>query len=241
MFFFRKRSKNSDFSAIGVDMHSHLIPGVDDGAKDVEDSVKLINGLKELGFSNLYTTPHTLQDIHPNTRETLQSGFASLDGKLPDGISLELSSEYYLDDHFMHQLGSGSVLPLPGNRLLFEFSQIARPHNLEEQIFEMGLKGYQLILAHPERYLFFHKSFNYYTRIKEMGVELQLNALSLTDHYGKNIRSIAEKLVEKEMIDFIGTDIHHVKHLEALKNATSSKFFGRLVESKLLKNESLLS
>ncbi|MEJ5994849.1 CpsB/CapC family capsule biosynthesis tyrosine phosphatase [Pedobacter sp. Du54] len=240
MLFFRKRSKNSDFSAIGTDMHSHLVPGVDDGAKDIADSINLVTGLKELGFAQLYTTPHTLQDIHPNTAETLQQGFSLLNGKLPEGISINLSSEYYLDEQFQGQVAAGAVLPLPGNRLLIEFSQIARPHDLEEQIFDLGIKGYQIILAHPERYLFFHKQFNYYTRIKEMGVELQVNALSLTDHYGKNIRAIAEKLIEKDMIDFIGTDIHHVKHLETLKQVPSSKFFTRLAESGLLKNENLI-
>lgn len=239
MFFFRKRSKNSDFSAIGIDMHSHLVPGVDDGAKDTEDSLKLITGLKELGFSQLYTTPHTLQDIHPNTSATLQQGFSLLNGKLPDGIQMNLSSEYYLDEQFQQQVNTGAVLPLPGNRLLIEFSQIARPHDLEEQIFDLGIKGYQIILAHPERYLFFHKQFGYYTRLKEMGVELQVNALSLTEHYGKNIKQIAEKLIEKDMIDFIGTDIHHVRHLETLKQVPKSKFFNRLVESGLLKNDSL--
>ncbi|MFA6278463.1 MAG: CpsB/CapC family capsule biosynthesis tyrosine phosphatase [Pedobacter sp.] len=238
MFFFRKRNKNSDFSAVGVDMHSHLVPGVDDGAKDVNDSVKLISGLKELGFNRLITTPHTLQDIHPNTTASLQAGFSLLDGKLPEGISVSLSSEYYLDDQFLKQVNAGTVLPLPGNRLLFEFSQIARPHDLEEQIFELGIKGYQLILAHPERYLFFHKQFSYYTRLKEMGVELQVNALSLTEHYGKNIKQIAEKLIEKDMIDFIGTDTHHVKHLETLKLVPQSKHFARLVDSGLLKNSS---
>lgn len=239
MLFFKKRSKHADFSTVGTDMHSHLVPGVDDGAKDAADSIALISGLKELGFAKLYTTPHTLQDIHPNTSATLQQGFSQLDGKVPSGISIQLSSEYYLDEQFQGQVATGTVLPLPGNRLLVEFSQIARPHDLEEQFFDLGIKGYQIILAHPERYLFFHKQFNYYTRIKEMGVELQVNALSLTDHYGKNIRAIAEKLIEKDMIDFIGTDIHHVKHLDTLKQVPSSKSFARLLESGMLKNESL--
>ncbi len=239
MLFFRKRNKNSDFSTVGIDMHSHLIPGVDDGAKDIEDSLNLITGLKELGFAQLYTTPHTLQDIHPNTNITLQKGFSLLNGKLPKGIQLNLSSEYYLDEQFFEQVNTGAVLPLPGNRLLIEFSQIARPHDLEERIFDLGIKGYQIILAHPERYLFFHKQFNYYTRLKEMGVELQVNALSLTEHYGKNIKQIAEKLIEKDMIDFIGTDIHHVKHLNVLKQVPTSKSFKRLLESGLLKNDCL--
>lgn len=243
MFFFNRSSKSkyTDFSSIGIDMHSHLIPGVDDGAKDVQDSIQIISGLKELGFHHLITTPHTLQDIHPNTAETLRDGHSKLDGNLPDGITLTLSSEYYLDEQFQNQLREGNLMPLRGNRLLVEFSQISRPHDLEEVFFDLGIKGYQVILAHPERYLFFHKQFDYYRRIKEMGVELQVNALSLTEHYGKHIKSIAEKLIEKDMIDFIGTDIHHVRHLEGLKKVPTSKHFARLVDSGLLKNATLHS
>lgn len=240
LFFNKKKTKYEDFSAIGTDMHSHLIPGVDDGAKDQEDSIILVNGLKELGFNKLYTTPHTLQDIHPNTSETLKEGLSKLDGMLPEGISLELSSEYYLDEQFQNQLAKNALLPLPGNRLLIEFSQISRPHDLEEVLFDLGIKGYQLVLAHPERYLFFHKQFEYYTRLKELGVEFQVNAMSLTEHYGKGIKLIAEKLIEKNMIDFIGTDIHHVRHLNLLKKVPESKYFTRLVDSGLLKNNTLV-
>ncbi len=241
MFFFnRKRSAYSDFSEVGLDMHSHLIPAVDDGAKDVEDSINIISGLKELGFSHLITTPHTLQGIHPNTKDTLQAAHLLLDGRLPQGISLRLSSEYYLDEQFHEQLNANALMPLPGNRLLVEFSQISRPLDLEETIFNLGIKGYQVVLAHPERFIFFHRQFDYYKRLKEMGVELQVNALSLTDHYGKNIKAIAVKLVENDMIDFIGTDIHHVRHLEVLKKVPSTKAFTRLIESGLLKNKHLL-
>lgn len=242
MFFFNKAKRNtySDFSAIGVDMHSHLIPAVDDGAKNINDSLALISGLKNLGFQKLITTPHTLQDIHPNTIDTLKNGHSSIADKLPEGIIVELSSEYYLDEQFHHQLEANALLPLPGNRLLVEFSQISRPHDIEEVFFDLSIKGYQVILAHPERYLFFHKQFNYYSRIKEMGVELQVNALSLTDYYGKGIKSIAEKLVEKGMIDFIGTDTHHFNHLEALKKVPGTKYYEMLVDSGLLKNQQLI-
>jgi protein-tyrosine phosphatase len=240
MFFFsRKRGPHSDFSEIGLDMHSHLIPGVDDGARDVADSINIITGLKELGFQHLITTPHTLQGIHPNNRESLTAGHALLDGQLPEGIVVNLSSEYYLDEQFEEQLNEKSVMPMPGNRLLIEFSQISRPLDLEERIFDLGIKGYQVVLAHPERFVFFHRQFEYYSRLKEMGVELQLNALSLTGHYGKNIKVVAEKLVEKDMVDFLGTDIHHVRHLEVLKTVPGTKAFTRLIESGLLKNKHL--
>jgi len=240
LFFNRSRQAiYTDFSAVGTDMHSHLIPGVDDGAQNTADSLLLINGLNELGFNHLITTPHTLQDIHPNTSKTLKDGHALLEGKLPDGIQLQLSSEYYLDEQFQGQLNANALLPFSGNRLLVEFSQVCRPHDLEEFLFDLAIKGYQVVLAHPERYLFFHKNFNYYNRLKEMGVELQVNALSLTEHYGKRVKSIAEKLIEKNMIDFIGTDIHHVKHLEILKTVPKTKHFTLLVDSGLLKNKNL--
>lgn len=241
MFFFkRNKSSHSNFSKIGLDMHSHLIPGVDDGAKDVIDSIALLTGLKELGFHHFITTPHTLEDVHPNTSEILQKAHALLDGKLPENITLELSSEYYLDGQFQEQLGAEKLMPMKGNRILIEFSQISRPHDLEETIFDLGIKGYQVILAHPERYLFFHKDFGYYKRLKQMGVDLQVNALSLTKHYGEHVKKIAEKLIEADMIDYFGTDTHHLRHIETLKQVPTLKHFTRLVDSGLLKNESLL-
>ena len=241
LFFNRPRNdRPTDFSKVCLDMHSHLIPGVDDGAKDLTDSIALINGLRNLGFEHLITTPHTLQDIHPNTKESLGKAHLLLDGKLPAGLTLRLSSEYYLDQQFLDQLEGGTVIPLPGNRLLVEFSQIIRPYDLEERFFDLNVKGYRPVLAHPERYLFFHSHFEYFKRIKDMGVELQVNALSLTDHYGKSIRKIAEKLIEKDMIDFIGTDAHHEKHLEMLTQVPRNKFFSRLLDSGLLKNQELI-
>ena len=128
-------------------------------------------------------------------------------------------------------------MPLPGNRLLIEFSQISRPPDLESVIFDIKIKGFQPVLAHPERYLFFHKDFEYFRTLKDLGVELQVNALSLTDHYGKSIRKVAEKLIDNNMIDFMGTDIHHVRHLEILKKVPTTKHFERLVKSGLLKNQ----
>lgn len=242
MFFF-KRSPGThlNFSNIGVDMHSHLIPGVDDGAKDVPESLLMIKGLQELGFSSLYTTPHTFQDFHPNTSETLNAGFALLNNLLPDGITLQLSSEYYLDPLFQEQLNMEKLMPLPGKRLLVEFSQISRPHDLEAVIFDLGIRGFQVVLAHPERYLFFHNHSKYYMRLKEMGVEFQVNALSLSNHYGKNIRAVAEKLIDQKMIDFIGTDIHRVQHLDLLKEIPGTKYYGKLLDSGLLKNNELMS
>jgi protein-tyrosine phosphatase len=242
MFIFNrsKKSNYADFGEVYVDMHSHLIPGVDDGAKNPADSITLINGLKQLGFEHIITTPHTLQDIHPNTKETLTAGHELIKKSLPAGITVNLSSEYYLDDQFQSLLDNKALLPLHGHKLLIEFSQISHPFDLEERIFDLGIKGYQVILAHPERYLSFHNKFDYYERLRDMGVEFQVNAMSLTNHYGKHIRLVAEKLIEKDMIDYIGTDIHHTGHLPILKRVPESKYFARLIDSRMLKNQSLI-
>ncbi|WP_256013228.1 tyrosine-protein phosphatase [Desertivirga xinjiangensis] len=220
-------------------MHSHLIPGVDDGAENMEDSLSMIEALAELGFNRLFTTPHSMQGLHPNTKSTLVTGYQLIKSKLPNGITLELSSEYYLDEHFDHLVNTQQLLLLPGQRLLIEFSQVIRPYALEESLFGLAIKGYQVVLAHPERYLFLHKNFDDYFRLKDMGVEFQVNALSLTDHYGKNIRAIAEKLTDHKLVDFIGTDIHRIQQIDLLKKVPSSRYYAKLLESGLLKNNSL--
>ena len=242
MLFFNTSRKNqyTDFSEVALDMHSHLIPGVDHGATDINDSLALMTGLKNLGFNHLITTPHTQQELYPNTREQLVEAHNSLKNVVPNGLTLRLSSEYYLDREFRSKLETRNVIPLPGNRLLIAFDKLTKPYDLEDRIFDLIARGFQPILAHPERYLFFHSHFGSYKRIKKMGVELQLSALSLTDYYGKAIRKIAEKLVEKDMIDFIGTDIHQIAQLEVLATVPKSKFFSKLLDSGMLKNRELI-
>ncbi len=239
IFFRKKRLKYSDFSALELDMHSHLLPAIDDGSQSVEESVILIKELQNLGFSELITTPHTMQEIHPNTADSIQAGHAELQNSLPEGITLSASSEYYLDEHFYKQLGANTLLPMPGNRILVEFSQVTRPNELEQQFFNIALQGYQIVLAHPERYMFLHRDFNFFKRLKDMDVELQLNALSLTNYYGEKVKALAEKLVDADMIDFLGTDTHHLRHIEFLKTVPTTKRFQRLMDSGLLKNAQL--
>lgn len=240
LFFNKKKATKHNFSELGVDMHSHLVPAVDDGAEGVEDSVLLINGLLDLGFKKLYTTPHSMQGIHPNTKVSLTDGLNKLNGSLENDLIPTLSSEYYLDEHFENLLKNEEILPLPGNRILLEFSQVTRPFSLEDSLFDLALKGYQVVLAHPERYLFFHKRFGDFERLKDMGLEFQVNALSLSDHYGKNIRAVAEKLIDKKLIDFIGTDIHREQHLDLLRAIPDTKYYQKLIDSGLLKNREFL-
>jgi protein-tyrosine phosphatase len=239
-FFFKKKA-NYDFTSVGVDMHSHLVPFIDDGSKSLEESQALINGLFDLGFSHLITTPHTIKEIYPNTFQDIESGFARLDSLNVDKQKLQWSSEYFLDELFFEQLEEDKLKPLPGNRLLVEFSQISRPLDLEENLFKIAIRGYQPVLAHPERYLFFHEDLTDYSHLKDLNVEFQINALSLTGYYGRKILKISQELISRNWIDFMGTDTHHFKHLEALKEVPKTKLFKKLEESGQLKNKVLLA
>jgi tyrosine-protein phosphatase YwqE len=242
MFFLNKLSKSpyTDFSQVKVDMHSHLIPGIDDGAATISDSVFLMTQLQEMGFTCLFTTPHSFEEVYPNSPETLLQGRRDLDNFIPDGIQLEHSFEYYLDEKFKTNLQNKHLIALPGSRLLVEFSQVSLPLNLEKQIKTITDNGYVPIIGHPERYLFLQGRLDYLAYLKSLGVELQLNALSLTNYYGKDTNAFAKKLVKSKLIDFIGTDLHHADQIGQLRNVPASPYYADLVDSGMLKNQRLL-
>jgi len=218
--FKRKNAAPKDFSFLGTDLHSHLIPGIDDGAKTMADSLEHLGVLRNLGFRKVFTTPHVMADLYPNTREEilrlLQLTRSALDAAGSD-IELGAAAEYFMDEHFVSLIEHDSLLCLPGRRVLVEMSTIQAPGNLFNDIFRLQTKGFQPLLAHPERYLFLKEDFRQYTRLKDYGCEFQLNALSITGYYGKAVKEAALKLLKQGMIDFIGTDMHHTHHAELLQ------------------------
>ena len=220
-------------------MHSHLIPGIDDGAKTLDDSLTLIRGLQELGFSKIITTPHIYNEYYPNTKEIIGEGLASLKTALQEAnmpISIEASAEYFMDDHFEGLINLNDIRPLMDKYVLVEMSFFGAPPKLEEYLFKIQLKGYIPILAHPERYLFFHNDYNRFREIKESGVLLQLNAASVLGYYGKPVKLIAQKLLKDKLIDLIGTDMHHVGHLEYLKANIKNKEFQQILSNYAFQN-----
>ncbi|KAA3632573.1 MAG: histidinol phosphatase [Bacteroidetes bacterium] len=218
MFSFLKNKKTieSPFSMIGVDMHSHLIPGIDDGAQDLEDSVNMISKLRELGFTRIITTPHTYKEYYPNTSEGILEGLKLLKSRLQElevDMEVEAASEYFVDEHFAELLENRDLLTLgKTNYVLIEISFFGAPPNFEDYIFQMGLAGYQPVLAHPERYSFYANNFRKYQRLVDLGCALQINALSLTGRYGSLAMKTAEKLLKNEMVTFFGTDCHNMGH-----------------------------
>jgi len=220
--FFNKKSPKliSDFAHLQVDIHSHLIPSIDDGVDTVETALELIKRLQALGYKKLITTPHIMSDMYPNTRADILDGLekvrAALDAAGID-IAIDAAAEYYMDEQFEDLIKDADLLTLPGNRVLVEMSFVSEPPNLFHYIFRMQTKGYKPILAHPERYIFLKKNFEQYHRLKEYGCEFQLNILSLTGYYGKPTQELALKLLKNKMIDYLGTDLHHERHAERLE------------------------
>ena len=230
MFFFKKKEiPLSDFFPEGfVDIHSHLLPGIDDGAKDLESSISLIERMSSYGITNFITTPHVLGDVYPNTPEIINEKLELVRNELKNrnktNIKINAAAEYMMDEQFLLLLENNApLLTLKNNLVLVEMSYFSPPINLYDVLFQLQLKGYKPILAHPERYMSYHNRFNEYYKLKKAGCLFQLNLLSLTQHYGKGVLKTTEKLLKENVYDFVGTDAHHLGHLDLLKEISTTK------------------
>ena len=229
-----------DFSSLGTDMHSHLIPGIDDGAKSVEDSVELIRHLHSLGYTKLITTPHVMSDYFQNTPETILGGLEIVRAALKENnipVEISAAAEYYIDDGFIRKLEEEKLLTFGDNYLLVEVSYINPPDNVRDILFRAQVLGYKPILAHPERYPFWYRSLDEYQRFFDMGIILQLNLNSLSGYYGPDAKRIAEKLIEMEIVQALGTDMHHMKHGAFLSKVVNEKSFRRILEMPLINRD----
>ncbi len=240
---FKKPSTSSlpDFSALGTDLHSHLLPGIDDGAPDLASSLELILALQQIGFRKLFTTPHVMSGFYPNTRDTILRKKEEVQEALSElGIDIEFgaAAEYYLDETFADLLKKEPLLTLPGNRVLVEMSFHQPYPDLHRVIFDMQMKGYQPILAHPERYPYF-RSVEDYENLSTMGCALQLNLLSLTGYYGKPVQSAAKTILHAELADFLATDLHHVRHAELLQQALSHELVVKALQTMSFQNKEI--
>lgn len=228
-----------------IDIHSHVLPGIDDGSPDLNTSIELCKGLVDLGFTAVVATPHVISDTHPNTSETILSAYSLLKNELEVlniPIALTAAAEYMLEDELLTLVDADSaLLSVNGDKILTEFSYAVEPDNINNYSFNLQLASYELILAHPERYPYWHGDFKQYTRLKDWGFEFQVNALSLTPYYGKQVQKMANDLLNKGFIDYIGTDIHHLRHLAALKDFYGNSGFKELIKKYKLKNEQFLA
>lgn len=236
--FFKKAPK--DFSFLHTDVHSHILPGIDDGAPDVETSVELVRQLVQLGYRRFWATPHVMEDWYPNTYGSIEWALRELCAALiKHGIDVEVGAgaEYHIDDGFRKLLEKrGPFRTLPGNRVLVEISMVGEPPAWEAAIFQLQTLGYQPVLAHPERYLYLREDIERLTAIRQRGVELQVNLLSLDGYYGHPVKTFAQKLVKKKLVDFVGTDCHHQRHVERLQEILRQGIALKGIDELALKN-----
>jgi len=235
---FGKKKEKQKVPALKIDLHSHLIPGIDDGSTGMEESLDLLKGMEALGYEKVITTPHIMVDTYKNTPKIIKDGLDTLRKCAKTegiGIQIEAAAEYYLDEGFYDHLHSDDVMNIQGKYLLFETSYVSKPLQLEEMIFEIGTAGYIPLMAHPERYRYIKDPLKEYSRLKELGVMFQVNLNSFGGHYGKDAKKKADFLSSEGMIDFLGSDIHHTKQVKTLENVFESEAYSAIFE-KTIKN-----
>jgi protein-tyrosine phosphatase len=242
--FFNKKPRSINLESLVSDMHSHLIPGIDDGAPDEETSLRLIAGLTDLGYKKIITTPHINADVFRNTPAIIGEGQAAVLRALQQKemkVEFRAAAEYLMDDQFAATVSDGgSFLTIKDNLVLVELSFIVPALNLKDMLFQLQLNGYQPILAHPERYLYFAGNKAWYDQLRDSGCYFQLNLLSFADHYGREARDLALYLVKKGYVDYLGTDLHHSRHLELLRfSQPINKAVQQLHDKGLLRNSTL--
>jgi tyrosine-protein phosphatase YwqE len=239
--FFKKKESNKDtpasYSSIAVDMHSHVLPGIDDGAQNPQESIYLIRKMMDAGISKIIATPHIMADYYRNNAETINGALDILKEELVKeniDIVVEAAAEHYFDETFETRIDEDKLMVMGHNYVLFELSFISPPPNVFPAVQKLLDRGYRPILAHPERYSYM--DINQIKAFRDWGCNLQLNTISLTGYYGKSAMKMAESLVDNYLVDFISSDMHHPKHAEAFKRALKMPYVQRLLTDYPLKN-----
>ena len=209
-----------------IDIHSHLLPGIDDGAQTFEDSLRLIKALQGFGTTQIITTPHIFQNFWENNSQNITANEEATRKELQKNnlsIPMRAAAEYMMDDSFVKLFQSGALLTLKDNYVLVEMSYINAPIQLYSILFDLQVAGYIPVLAHPERYAFYHHNFEEYNKLINAGCLLQLNLLAIVGYYGEGIAKIAEKLLQNGMYSFVGSDVHHNNHIAAFEQKIKLK------------------
>lgn len=195
-----------------TDVHSHILPGVDDGSPDMTTSLELLRYMEQLGFRKVWLTPHIMEDYR-TSNEQLRQRFGELKAAYTGSLELGLASEYMMDAAFTERL-KGEVLPIGDKYLLVETSYMYPPAGLHDILMEVWNAGYRPVIAHPERYLYMDEAD--YRELKEKGYHFQLNLMSLSGYYGKRPKVVSEKLLQQGMYDLVGSDLHHLERYRTM-------------------------
>lgn len=238
---FRKHKPVSN--PVRVDIHSHLLPGLDDGVENFEDSLIIIQAFERMGYQKMITTPHIMSDFYKNSRETILPVLKELKEFLvgKTTIQIEAAAEYYLDETFIDLLNNGKegLLTIGNDHVLFETSFMAEPVYLKEAIFKIQSLGLKPILAHPERYQYLHNDWELATDLFERGTLFQLNLNSLLGYYSIPVKRMAAKLIQSKMVHFFGSDCHHPNQIEVFEKSLRAPLFNELALLELQNNKLL--
>ena len=237
-FFTKKKSVAEDHLHLPfqTDMHSHILPGMHDGSPDVASSIALIKGLMQLGVNRSIATPHVIGDLYRNDANSINSALKLLQDELKKqkiDFQVSAAAEYMLDSYFYELLNSGTkLLTLKDNIILTEFSYASQPEDPGKMSFAIIMEGYIPILAHPERYPYYYGNNKMYHHLADLGYLLQLNLLSLTGYYGKEAMKVAKYLITNDLVSYVGTDMHHSRHLGMLSHPKSIATFHKNLSGK---------
>ncbi len=224
--FFGKKNKleytKIPVESLRIDMHNHILFGIDDGCKTLDLSMEMVDKYLAMGFEKVIASPHIMAEGYKNSEATILPPFKAIQEEIESrnlDLKFEYAAEYYLDENFEKLLEKGELLGFSGNHVLIETSIQHAYRGLGNVIFEMGLAGYQPIWAHPERYFYMHPRKSDYMKYKDQGALFQVNLLSFMGQYGPEVKEIAEWMLEEDLIDLVGTDAHHPRHLDMLNQA----------------------
>lgn len=237
-----KALEKANLGTLKTDIHSHIIWGIDDGAKLEEDSLSLIYELKNLGYTKAITSPHIMDGVYDNDSTIISRGLEKVNELIYKNnieFKLEAAAEYYIDDSFLAKIAKRDILTFGDDFVLIEFPMIDIPVNSDVFIFELQAKGYKVVIAHPERYKFTIGKTELYDKWKSLGCYLQVNLLGAVERYDEQTTAQVKYMADNKLIDFLGSDAHNTRQLSVVGSNTSSALLHTILDTCDLKNNLL--
>lgn len=240
--FFKSKPKTPAELCFDTDIHCHIVPGIDDGAPSADVAASLVERMQAWGIKRIIATPHVTEETFENDSTTIDPALGELHRELAargNKIQVEHSAEYRIDGLLMHRLEKNDLMPYPNNFLLIENSFLQEPWDMNQFVFDIQLRGIRPILAHPERYLYYHHKPERYRQLHTAGLQFQINLLSLAGYYGSAEQKMARSLLKEGLVDFIGTDLHNSYHVDSIESylRSSAARADMKALSRLIKND----
>ncbi len=233
MFNLFKKNKESAKLFYHTDVHSHVLPGVDHGSQDLGMSLQMLRAEIDMGITHVMCTSHVTAETFENTPESLTAAYEVLKKAVKEeGLTIEiyLSAEYRIDEYWTREYEAGHLLPMPGKRILLENSFRQELIGIDQMLFDLQVKGYRPILAHPERYPYYYERKERYKSLHSASVKFQVNLLSLEGFFGRHARETALWLIQNNLCDMFGSDMHDMDYANAIKSYIGSREWRKLCD-----------